>query len=113
MVSVGLVVPFADDRVPEEGLQMYPGVPFVARGVGVRSLTPEGYDNASDAILPAAEYLTSQKVAAIMVIGTSLTFYRGAVFHRQLIERLQAATGLPVSTMSQAIVDGLKHVGAR
>ena len=53
-ISIGLVVPFAEDKVPPEGHQMYPGVTFVPRGVGVRSLTPEGYSAAFDAILPAA-----------------------------------------------------------
>ena len=57
--TIGLVVPFATDEVPEEGLQMYPGVRFVARGVGVRALTPEGYDSAWEGILPAAEYLAT------------------------------------------------------
>src|SRR2546425_2876365 len=107
--TIGLVVPFATDEVPEEGLQMYPGVRFVPRGVGVRALTPEGYDSAWEGILPAAEYLAQQGVDAIMVIGTSLTFYRGADFHDQLLEKLRAATGLPVSTMSQAVVDGLRR----
>jgi arylmalonate decarboxylase len=111
--TIGLVVPFATDTVPDEGLQMYPGVRFLPRGVGVRSLTPTGYDSACDAILPAAEHLARQGVDAIMVIGTSLTFYRGADFHAQLLERLRAATGLPVSTMSQAVVDGLRSCGAR
>src|ERR1700760_4908865 len=50
---------------------------------------------------------------AIMVIGTSLTFYKGAAVHRRLLEQLRAATGLPVSTMSQAVVDGLRAVGAK
>ena len=112
-IAIGLVVPFATDRVPDEGLQMYPGVRFVARGVGVRALTEEGYDAAVDGIVPAAEYLAGQDVDAIMVIGTSLTFYRGADFHAELIEKLGAATGLPVSTMSQAVVDGLQSLGAR
>ena len=111
--TIGLVVPFAKDEVPDEGLQMYPGVRFVPRGVGVRSLTPEGYDSAWEGILPAAEYLAEQGVDAIMVIGTSLTFYRGADFHDQLLEKLRAATGLPVSTMSQAVVDGLRRFDAR
>ena len=44
-----------------------------------------------------------------MVIGTSLTFYRGSDFHAELLEKLRATTGLPVSTMSQAVVDGLRH----
>jgi arylmalonate decarboxylase len=111
--TIGLVVPFATDEVPDEGLQMYPDVRFVPRGVGVRALTPAGYDSAWEGILPAAEYLAKQDVDAIMVIGTSLTFYRGSDFHDQLLDKLRAATGLPVSTMSQAVVDGLRHFGAR
>ena len=52
-------------------------------------------------------------VDAIMVIGTSLTFYRGYEAHQQLLEQLRQETGLPVSTMSEAVVDGLRSVGAR
>src|SRR5215813_12409683 len=111
--TIGLVVPFASDTVPEEGLQMYPGVRFVARGVGVRSLTPIGYDSAWEGILPAAEQLAALGVDAIMVIGTSLTFYRGAEAHAELMAKLRGTTGLPVSSMSQAVVDGLRSFGAR
>ena len=111
--KIGIVVPHADDRVPPEGPVMYPGVTFVAKGVGVQALTPEGYDPAMRAILPAAEQLAAQGVEAIVVMGTSLTFYKGAAVHRRLIEDMQRATGLPCSTMSQAVVDGLRTVGAR
>jgi len=112
-VTIGLVVPFAEDKVPPEGKQMYPGMTFLPRGVGVRSLTPEGYAAAFDAIPAAADHLVEQGVDAIMVIGTSLTFYRGPEAHDRLLEDLRARTALPVSTMSQAIVDGLREVGAR
>src|SRR5262249_11000747 len=112
-ITIGLVVPFAEDRVPAEGPQMYPHVRFIPRGVGVKSLTPAGYDDAWNAILPAAEALAKRDVDAIMVIGTSLTFYRGYEAHQRLLEQLRAATGLPVSTMSAAVVDGLNAVGAR
>ena len=111
--TIGLVVPFAEDRVPDEGPLMYPDAQFVARGVGVRGLTEAGYDAAVDNIVPAARSLAERGVAAIMVIGTSLTFYRGAEFHDRLLADVHAATGLPASTMSQAIVDGLREVGAR
>ena len=110
--TIGLVVPFADDRVPDEGLKMYPGVTFVPRGTGVRSLTPEGYDAAVGKIVPAAEDLARKGVEAVMVIGTSLTFYRGPEFHDELLDKVRRVTGLPCSTMSQAIVDGLHAVGA-
>jgi arylmalonate decarboxylase len=111
-LRIGLVVPFATDRVPDEGPMMYPDVTFIPRGVGVRALTPEGYDAAWNAIVPAAKALAQQDVDAIMVIGTSLTFYRGYEAHQQLLEQLRAETGLPVSTMTEAIVDGLRSVGA-
>ncbi|MGB6535632.1 MAG: aspartate/glutamate racemase family protein [Xanthobacteraceae bacterium] len=111
--TIGLVVPFAKDEVPFEGPIMYPGVRFVPRGVGVRALTPEGYEPAWNAILPAAEHLARQGVDAIMVIGTSLTFYRGPEAHDWLLKELRQRTGLPVSTMSQAIIDGLREMGAR
>lgn len=109
---IGIVVPHADNRVPPEGPIMYPDIEFVPRGVGVKALTPEGYDPAMAAIVPAAEALAAQDVEAIVVMGTSLTFYKGAEVHRRLIESMRRATGLPASTMSQAIVDGLREVGA-
>lgn len=112
-LTIGLVVPFATDRVPDEGPLMYPGVKFIPRGVGVRSLTPAGYDAAFDAILPAAKELAQQGVDAIMVIGTSLTFYRGYEAHQELLAKMRTETGLPVSTMSAAVVDGLRSVGAK
>jgi arylmalonate decarboxylase len=111
-LKIGLVVPFATDRIPAEGPMMYPDVTFIPRGVGVRALTPEGYDAAFEAIVPAAKELAKQEVDAIMVIGTSLTFYRGYEAHQELLEKLRAETGLPVSTMTEAIVEGLRSVGA-
>jgi arylmalonate decarboxylase len=112
-LTIGLVVPFPTDTVPEEGPMMYPGVKFIPRGVGVRALTPEGYDVAWNGILPAAKALAKEGVDAIMVIGTSLTFYRGYEAHQRLLQQLRQETGLPVSTMSEAVVDGLRAVGAR
>jgi arylmalonate decarboxylase len=110
---IGLVVPYAGDRVPPEGLVMYPQVEFIPRGTGVTSMTPQGYDDAVDKIVPAAAHLARQDVEAVMLMGTSLTFYRGKAFHDELVERARQATGgLPVSSMSQAVVDGLRAVGA-
>lgn len=112
--TIGLVTPQSTDRVPPEGAQMYPDVNFIPKGVGVRALTPEGYDSAWDGILPAAEMLAAKEgVEAIMVAGTSLTFYRGAEAHARLMEKLKEVTGKPVGTMSSAVVEGLQAVGAK
>ena len=111
IIRIGLVVPWATDNVPPEAAEMYPGVQFIARGVNVQALTPEGYESAWHAIVPAARQLAAEGVQAVMVIGTSLTFYRGVEAHARLLATLREATGLPVSTMSAAIVDGLRTVG--
>ena len=110
-LRIGLVVPWAADTPPAEATEMYPGVQFIARGVSVQALTPEGYESAWHAIVPASQQLASEGVRAVMVIGTSLTFYRGVEAHARLLETLRDATGLPVGTMSSAIVDGLHAVG--
>lgn len=112
-IRIGLVVPQSADIVPAEGPQMYPGVRFIPRGVGVRALTPEGYDSAWEGIVPAAKQLASEDIEAVMVIGTSLTFYRGFEAHARLLQTLREVTGLPVSTMSTAVVEGLRSLGAR
>lgn len=109
---IGMVVPFAEHRMPPEGAVMYPDINFVPHGTGVGSLTPEGYDQAADKIVPAADNLHKQGVDAIMLMGTSLTFYRGPQFNEDLQNEVRKRTGLPVSSMSTAIIDGLRAFGA-
>ena len=110
--TVGLVVPEAVDTVPAEAASMYPELAFTARGIGLQSLSVAGYEQAIPRIVPAARSLAARGANAIMVIGTSLTFCRGAAFDRELTDEIAAATGLPAGTMSGALVDGLREVGA-
>jgi arylmalonate decarboxylase len=112
-MRIGLVVPTPEDRVQPEGAILYPDVTFVARGTGVGSLTPEGYDKAVDKIVPAADELAAKGVDAISLFGTSLTFYRGPQFNEDIQAEVRKRTGLPVSSMSTAIVEGLRAVGAK
>ena len=109
---VGLVVPEAVDAIPAEAPAMFPDIAFISKGIGLRSLSTTGYDEAIDRVVPAAQSLASRGADAVMVVGTSLTFYRGAAFNAALIERVSTATGLPAGTMSGAIVDQLREVGA-
>src|SRR6476620_6815934 len=110
---IGLVVPEAVDTIPAESAVMYPGVTFISRGIGLQSLSAAGYDEAMERVVPAAENLAARGAEAIMLIGTSLTFYRGAPFNDELTYRISSAASLPTGTMSSAIVDGLRAVGAQ
>jgi len=64
-------------------------------------------------IAPAARSLAGAGAAAIVLMGTSLSFYRGAAYNLELTRRMQAASGRPAITMSTAVCEGLRSVGAR
>ena len=111
---LGMIFPPANYPVPPEATQLYPhGIRFLAEGVGLERMTPEGYDAVIDKIVPAALKLARQGANAISLMGTSLSFYKGAAFNQQLADSIHKATGLPSTTMSNGIVEGLKAVGAR
>ena len=111
---LGMIFPPANYEVPPEAKLMYPkGIRFLAKGVGLERMTPEGYDKAVPKILPAAVELAKQGANAISIMGTSLTFYKGAEFEHKLKEAITKETGLKSTTMSTGIVEGLKAAGRR
>lgn len=111
---MGMIFPPADYPVPPEATQLYPrGVKFLAEGLAFNGMTIESYDEAVPRIVPAALKLKERGATAISIMGTSLTFYKGAAFNQELISRVHQATGLPATSMSTGIVDGLKVAGAK
>jgi len=112
--KLGLIFPVIDRGVPEEGLTLYGDqIDYVIENLDLKTMTPEGYDAVIADIPEKAEKLAAQNVDAIMVMGTSLTFYQGREFNERLAETVANATGLPTSTMSNGIINGLKAVGGK
>jgi len=110
---LGLIVP-RQVEIPSEAYALYPsGVKFLLEAVGLESMTSAGYDSVIDRIVPAAEALARQGAQAILLIGTSLTFYKGPAFNDSLADSIRRATGLPATTMSTAIVESLRVVSGR
>lgn len=111
---MGMIFPPANYPVPPEATELYPrGVKFLAEGLAFKGMTIDGYDEAVPRIVPAALKLKDRGATAISIMGTSLTFYKGAAFNQELIERVHQATGLPATSMSNGIVDGLRVAGAK
>lgn len=111
---LGLIFPPADRGIPEEGVAMYgDSLQFVVTGLGLDRMTPEGYDAVIGLIPEAADTLAAAGAQAIELTGTSLTFYKGEAFNQQLRETVTRASGLPATTMSNGVIDGLKAVGAK
>ena len=112
-LTVGLIVPPSHGRVPSDGPRLYPGVRFVARGLGLPEVSPRGYDRVVDTIVDHARALREAGAAAVSMMGTSLSFYRGPAFTDELRDAMQAATGVPCTTMSHAIVRAMRELGIR
>lgn len=86
---------------------------FVATGLGIERMTPDSFDAALARIPSAAEELAAGGAQAILLAGTSLSFYKGEAFNQQLRETVTKASGLKATTISNGVIDGLKAVGAR
>jgi arylmalonate decarboxylase len=111
---LGLIFPPLNRGVPEEGVAMYgERLRFVVTGLGVETMTPDGFEAVIPRIPAAAEKLVAAGAEAIELTGTSLTFYKGEAFNQKLRETVTKASGLPATTMSNGVIDGLKAVGAK
>lgn len=111
---LGLIFPVIDRGVPEEGLTLYGDeIEYVIENLDLKTMTPEGYDAVIDQIPEKARNLAQLDVEAIMIMGTSLTFYQGREFNERITKTVADATGLPTSTMSNGIINGLKEVGGK
>jgi arylmalonate decarboxylase len=113
--ALGLIFPPLDYPIPPDAKRLYPsGVQFLGDGVGLPGgMTLAGYDEAIPRVIPVAEALGKRGAMAISVFGSSLTFYKGAKFNEELTQKVTRATGLPATTQSNGLVDGLRTVNAR
>ncbi|MFM9921869.1 arylmalonate decarboxylase [Variovorax sp. H27-G14] len=111
---LGLIVPPAAGAVPVDGPLLYgERIRFSARGLALGEISTRGYLDVIDTVVEKAVALKNEGVSAISLMGTSLSFFRGTAFNRQLEVEMAQATGLPCTTMSNAIVGGLGHLKVR
>ena len=115
---LGLILP-TGSAVPAEALALYPaGIGFVTEGLSRPGDAPlvgslATYERLQDRIVPAARALLDKGADAILLLGTSVTFYKGAAHNQRLIDSMQTATKRPATTMSSAIVDALRSRGGK
>ena len=66
------------------------------------------FDAATGRIAGAARALAARGVDAIAMLGTSLSFFRGPDFNRQLEAAMRAASGVPCVTATSAVIGALR-----
>ena len=113
--ALGLIFPPLDYPIPPDAKRLYPsGVEFLGDGVGLPGgMTLQGYEEAIPRVVPVAQALAKRGAKVISVFGSSLTFYKGAKFHEDLIQQVAKATGVPATTQSNGLLDGLRTIGAK
>ena len=113
--TLGLIFPPLNYPIPPDAKLLFPsGVDFIGNGVGLPGgMTIEGYEEAIPRVLPRAVDLARQGAKVVSVFGSSLTFYKGAKFHDDLIRQVAQATSLPATTQSNGLLNGLRAVNAR
>lgn len=111
---IGLVVPPAAGLVPDDAHHLYGDrVRFIARGLGIGGVSPQGFAPVIERIVECARELSAAGASAISMMGTSISFYRGAERTETLRLQMEQATGVPCTTMSHAVVRALQALGAR
>jgi arylmalonate decarboxylase len=113
--TLGLIFPPLNYPIPPDAKLLYPsGVTFIGNGVGLPGgMTIAGYEEAIPRVIPAAKELAAKGATVVSVFGSSITFYKGREFHENLMAQVSKATGLPTTTQSAGLLDGLKVVGAK
>jgi arylmalonate decarboxylase len=112
--TVGLIVPPGHGKVPQDGPELYgERVRFIARGLGIGGVSPEGFAPVIDTVLDRARELRAAGADVISLMGTSISFYRGPAFTESMRQAMAEATGVPCTTMSHAIVAALRQLGIR
>jgi arylmalonate decarboxylase len=112
---LGLIFPPLNYPIPEDARLLYPvGVKFISNGVGLPGgMAIESYDEAIPRVLPRAADLAKEGANVISVFGSSLTFYKGRKFHDDLIRQVTKLTGLPATTQSNGLIQGLRAANAK
>src|SRR5881397_4028537 len=88
--ALGLIFPPLNYPIPPDAKRLYPaGVRFLGNGVGLPGgMTLESYEEAIQRAVPAAQALAKEGAKAISVFGSSLTFYKGAKFNKELTQQV-------------------------
>ena len=113
MPRIGLLVPSSNTTVePEFHAALPSGVTLHVARLFLTQISPDSILNMVDDLEAQSRNLASADVDVIVLGSTAPSFLKGLGYDREMIARIEAATGKPATTTSTALIDAIRHVEA-
>ncbi len=113
MSRIGLLVPSSNTTVePEFYRALPPGVTLHVARLFLTQIAPDAILGIVQDLETQSRGLASADVDVIVLGATAPSFLKGLGYDRELIARIEAATGKRATTTSTALVAALRHLGA-
>jgi maleate cis-trans isomerase len=110
----GLLTPSSNTtQEPEFTAALPPAVSLHTGRVTYRDITPEEQDRCVLELESESRKLADAEVDCVVFAATAPTLAKGKGYDRELIKRMEDASGRPATTAATAFVDALRLLGAR
>ena len=114
MKRIGLLVPSSNTTVEPEFYRALPqDVTLHTARLFLTRIAPESILKMVEDMETQARLLASADVDVIVLGATAPSFLKGLGYDRELIQKLETATGKRATTTSTALVQAIRHIGAR
>lgn len=114
MSRIGLLVPSSNTTVEPEFYRALPqGVTLHTARLYLTQITPEAILGMVQDMEKQAKLLASADVDVIVLGATAPSFLKGLGYDRELIGKIEAATGKRATTTSTALIEAIRHLGAQ
>jgi maleate isomerase len=114
MARIGLLVPSSNTTVEPEFYRALPrGVTLHTARLFLTRIAPDAILGMVQDMETQAKLLASADVDVIVLGATAPSFLNGLGYDRELIAKIEAATGKRATTTSTALVEAIRHIGAK
>ena len=113
MNRIGLFVPSSNTTVePEFYRALPPEVTLHVARLFLTQIAPGSIENVMRDLEVQARNLASADVDVLVLGATAPSFLKGLGYDREIIAKIEAATGKRATTTSTALIEALRHLGA-
>lgn len=112
-IRIGVLYPSCGFLENEMQKMLPSGVSLHVTRVPMKTAAYEDILHMTDNIEEAASLLADAKVDIIALACTAGSFIKGEGYDQEIINRISSATGLPATTMTTAVIAGLKALSIR